>query len=76
MNSEWEDVFYPGKHNKWSKYKTNMWKSMEESGYWTKNVLWYDAHYEYELRDKSSAIPISYKQQYKPNKQIAKLIPI
>ena len=77
MYSEWEEeMFYPGKNNKWAKFRTKMWDEMRDNGFWWKGNLWYDAHYEHELRNISSGILLWYREQYKPNKQNAELIPI
>ena len=74
MNPTWDyEVFYPGKNNKWLNYKTKKCNSFEKNGYWANGDLWYNTHFTFELRDKRSPIPVWYREQYKPNKQKAKL---
>ena len=71
MFSSWaereDQVFYPGKRNKWSFFRTKMWYSMRINGFWSKNNLCYDAHYNHELRWRGNPIPIKYKHFYIPD---------
>ena len=44
-----------------------MWYSMRINGFWSKNNLCYDAHYNHELRWRDNPIPIKYKHFYIPD---------
>ena len=71
-----EEVFYPGKKNKWIRFKTRMWRDLVNSGSWDNNELWFYAHFEQELRDREDPIPSRLNDLYEPEPSRAILVPI